>query len=174
MNDRAFQMLEKLWRRFGGHRADHAAGHQETECMDRIAGIGHQHHVAGCGDRLRHVGEAFLGAQGRDDLGLRVELHAEAALVIGCLGPAKTDNTLGGRIAIGAWLAKRLLELLDHMLGRRQVRIAHAEVDDIGSRIARGRLGPVDLFEHVRRQSANTVEFFHGTKALIEGSGTGI
>ena len=45
---------------------------------------------------------------------------------------------------------------------RRQVRIAHAEVDDVGAGIPRGRLGPVDLFEHVRRQTADAVKLFHG------------
>src|SRR5438270_8934664 len=46
---------------------------------------------------------------------------------------------------------------------RRQVRIAHAHVDDVGPGIARSRLGLVDLLEHVRRQTADAVKIFHGT-----------
>jgi hypothetical protein len=44
----------------------------------------------------------------------------------------------------------------------RQIRITHAEVDDIGASVSRGGLGPVDLLEHIGRQSADAVEFFHG------------
>src|SRR5580698_2312017 len=44
---------------------------------------------------------------------------------------------------------------------RRQIRIAHAEIDDIGAGIACSRLGPVDLLEHIRRQTADAVEIFH-------------
>ena len=47
------------------------------------------------------------------------------------------------------------------MRRRRQVRIAHAEVDDVGAGIARRRLGAVDLLEHIGRQTANAVKFFH-------------
>jgi hypothetical protein len=63
----------------GRHRADHAAGHQEAEGVDRIARVGHQHDVARRGDRLGDIGEAFLRAQRDDDLGVGIELHAEAA-----------------------------------------------------------------------------------------------
>src|SRR5829696_2002612 len=52
---------------------------------------------------------------------------------------------------------------------RRQVRIAHAHVDDVGPGIARGRLGLVDLLEHVRRQTADAVKIFHGTLAPTTG-----
>src|SRR5262245_8085262 len=48
------------------------------------------------------------------------------------------------------------------MRRRRQVRIAHAEVDDIGAPIARRRLGAIDLFENVGRQAPNAVKLFHG------------
>src|SRR5690242_170078 len=44
----------------------------------------------------------------------------------------------------------------------RQVRITHAEVDDIGARIARDSLGTVDLLEHVGWQTADAMKFFHG------------
>src|SRR5262249_29535123 len=46
---------------------------------------------------------------------------------------------------------------------RRQIGIAHAEVDDVGASIPRGRLGPIDLLEHVGRKAANAVKIFHGS-----------
>ena len=166
MHDRALERREEFRRGLRRHRADHAARHQKAEGMDRIARIGHQHDVARRGDRLRHVGEAFLGAERGDDLGLGIELHAEAALVIGGLRAAQARDALRGRIAVGARLAERLLELFDDMGRRRQIRIAHAEIDDVGARIARRRLGAVDLLEHVGRQTADAVKFFHDPSSL--------
>ena len=107
-----------------------------------------------------------------------IELYAEAPRVIGGLRLAQAVDAARGRIAVGARLAERLLELLQHMGRRRQVRIAHAEVDDVGTRVPRGRLGLVDLFEHVRRQTADAVEIFHwsqapGTAGVAGASGGG-
>ena len=171
MDDRALDRLEELRRRLRRHRADHAARHQEAEGMDRIARIRTQDDVAGRGDRLRDVGKAFLRAQRRHDLGLRIELHAEAPLVIGGLGLAQAVDAARGRIAVGPRLAQRLLQLLQHMRRRRQVRIAHAEVDDVGAGVPRGRLGPVDLLEDVRRQAADAVKIFHGSSGSGNRSG---
>ena len=97
MDDGALERREECRRRLGRHRADHAARHQEAEGVDRIARVGHQHDVARRGDRLRHVGEAFLGAERGDDLGVGIELHAEAALVIGGLGAAQARNARARR-----------------------------------------------------------------------------
>src|SRR5581483_10113303 len=81
------------------------------------------------------------------------------------LSLAQAGDAARGRIAIGARLAECFLQLLDHMRRSRQVRIAHAEIDDIGAGIARGRLGLVDLLEHIRRQTADAVKIFHGPRA---------
>ena len=56
------------------------------------------------------------------------------------------------------------------MGGGRQVRIAHAEIDDVGAGIARRRLGAVHLLEHIRRQAADAVKFFH-LPSLLRGAG---
>ena len=129
--------------------------------MDRIGRVGHQHHVARRGDRLRHVGEAFLRAERRDDLGLGIELHAEAARVIAGLGAAQAGNALRGGIAVGARLADGLDQLVDDVLGRGQIGIAHAEIDDVGAGGAGLGLELVDLLEDVRRQPPRAVEVRH-------------
>ncbi len=130
--------------------------------MDRIGRVGNDDDVARRGDRLRDVGEAFLGTERRDDLGFRIELHAEAARVIGGLRAAKPRNALRCGIAIGARLADGLLELLDDVRRRRQVGIAHAEIDDVGAAVARHCFGAIDLLEHIGRQPANAIKVFHG------------
>ena len=66
--------------------------------MDRIARIGHQDHVARRRDRLRDIGEAFLRAERGDDLGVRVELHVEAAGVVSRLRAAQSQIPREARI----------------------------------------------------------------------------
>src|SRR5205085_4685084 len=53
------------------------------------------------------------------------------------------------------------LELLDDVGRRRQVGIAHAEIDDVGAGVARRGLGAVDLLEHIGRQAADAMKVFH-------------
>lgn len=61
-------------------------------------------------------------------------------------------------------------QLVDDSLGGRKVRIAHAEVDDVGPARSRAGLQTVDLFEDVRRQTPDFMKLFHlfphGTAAL--------
>jgi hypothetical protein len=161
MLDRVLQGDEKFRRRLRRNRADDAASHEEAESVNGVARIGHEDDVARRGDRLRHVGEAFLRAQRGDDLRIRIELHTEAALVIGRLGAPQAGNAAGRRITVGSRLADGFLQLLDDMRGRRQVRIAHAEIDDICPGIACDRLRLVDDFENVRGETADAVKIFH-------------
>ncbi len=135
--------------------------------MDRIGRIGHQHDVAGRGDRLRHVGEALFRAERGDDLRIRIELHAEAALVIIGLGAAQAGDALGGGVTVGARLAGGLDQLVDDMLGRRQIGIAHAEVDDVGAGVASLGLEPVDLLEDVGRQALHAIEIRHVSLSFL-------
>ncbi len=92
MEDGALDRLEELRRRLRGYRADHAAGHQKSKRMNRVAWIGTENDVPGRGDRLGHIGKALLGAKRRHDLGLRVEFDAETAAVIGRLSFSQAGN----------------------------------------------------------------------------------
>src|SRR5438105_1975113 len=47
------------------------------------------------------------------------------------------------------------------MRRRRQVGIAHAEVDDVGTAIAGHRLGAINLLKDVRRQPADAIKLVH-------------
>jgi hypothetical protein len=84
------------------------------------------------------------------------------------LRPAKPGDAFGGRVPIDTRLGRGFDELVDHVFGGRQIRIAHAEVDDVGTGVAGGGLEAVDLFENVRRQPLDTVEFEHGPKTRWE------
>ena len=161
MDHRALERLEERGRGVRGHRADHAAGHQKSEGVDRIARVGNEDDVAGRDDRLGDVGEAFLGAERRHDLPLGVELHPEPAAVVRRLGAAQTGDAAGSGIAIRARLADRLLELVDDVERRRQIGIAHPQIDDVGPGIARRGFGAVDLLEYVGRQAPDPEELLH-------------
>ena len=137
--------------------------------MNGVAWIRHQHDIARRSDCLRDVGETFLGTERGDDLRLGIELHAEAAVVIGSLRTTQSGNSARSRVAICARLAERVLELFDHVRRRRQIRIAHAKIDDVRARVAGVRLGLVHLFENVGRQTANAVEVFHRLKTSKDG-----
>ena len=90
-----------------GDVAQGAAGDHEAVGVDGVAGVGDEHDVAGGGDRHGEVGEALLGAEGGDHLGLGVELHPEAAGVVAGLGAAEAGDALGGGVAVGAGAAAR-------------------------------------------------------------------
>jgi len=84
-----------------------------------------------------------------------------------CLGPAQPRDAFGGRVAVGARAACGLDQLVDHMLGRRQIGIAHAEVDDVGAACARLGLQAIDLLEDIRGQALDTIEIRHLEVPLV-------
>jgi len=59
-------------------------------------------------------------------------------------------------------ILRGLDELVDDVLRRRHVRIAHAEVDDVLAPSSRLALEVVDDREDVRRQALDSVELVHG------------
>jgi hypothetical protein len=104
------------------------------------------------------VRQALLGADHRDGLRIRVEVHAVATLVPLGDGGAQVRYAAGSGVAVVARVPRGLADLLDHVRGRRQVGVAHAEVDDVLAGAPR-RLHQVDdLRQHVGRQAVQLVE----------------
>ena len=161
VDQRPLKRDEIVRRRLGRNGPNDAAGNQEAKGVDRIGGVRRQHHVARRGDRLRHVGEAFLRAERGDDLSLRIELHPKSPRVIAGLSPTQAGNSSRGGIAVGARLADGLDQLVDDVFGRREVGVAHAEIDDVCPGGAGLGLELVDLLKDVRRQAPHSVEFRH-------------
>ena len=75
--------------------------------------------------------EPLLGPDGGDHLGLGVELDAELAQVEVGDGAAQLGDAPGGRVAVVARVVDRLGQLLHRHVGRGQVGVAEAEVDDV-------------------------------------------
>ena len=157
----------------GGDVAEGAAGDHEAVGVDGVAGVGDEHDVAGGGDRHGEVGQALLGAEGGDDLGLGVERHPEAAGVVAGLGAAQAGDALGGGVAVGAGASDGFYKLFNDVGRRRHVRVAHAEVDDVHALGPVFRLQPVDLGEDVGRQPLDAVEFLGHDRRELYGRGGG-
>jgi hypothetical protein len=138
------------------------AGDDEAEGVDRIAGVGRQHDVARRGDRRGEAGEPFLRSHRHHHFGFGIELDPEAAAVVIGLGLAHAGDARGGGIAVRVGLPRDFAQLVDHMLGRRQVGVAHAEVDDVPPRPACCVPHRVDFGDDVGRQALDAVELvFH-------------
>ena len=92
-----------------------------------------------------------------------IDGHAEAPLVISGLRLAQAGDAAACGVTVRVGLARDLAELVDDVLGRRAVGIAHAEIDDVlAARPGRG-LHRVHFGEDIGRQALNAVEIrVHG------------
>ena len=107
------------------------------------AGSGHSTTSPGPIVIEHEVREALLRADHRDRLGVGIELDAVAALVPLADRGAQVGDAARRRVAVVARVARRLADLLDDVRRRRQVGVAHAEVDDVLAGAARGHASEV-------------------------------
>ncbi len=165
---RAVDGAQHLIIRRGGDGAHRSTRDDEAELMDGIRRVWHQNRVTRGGDGGGEVGEALLGAQRGDHLRLRVQLHAEAALIIGRLGAAQPGNPLGGGIAVAARVLHRLHQLGDDVGRRRAVGVAHAKIDNVLRASSRLGLGGIHFRKNIRGQAAYAVKLFGHFKLGLE------
>ena len=146
----------------GRDRTDRRPGDNEAEGVDRVARIGCKDHVARRGHRRRHARKALFRAHRDDHLAFGIEFDSETAGVIVRLRLAQPGDAFGLRIAMRIGLLRHLAQLVDYVLRRRQVGIAHAEVDDIPARLACRVAHRIDFGDDIGRQALDAVEFvFH-------------
>ncbi|MNN32484.1 hypothetical protein D3C81_1462060 [compost metagenome] len=135
--------------------------------MDRIAGIGHQYRVAAIQRGQHQVRQAFLGADGDDGLGIRIDLDVIAlAVPVRDRAPQPRD-ALGRGIAVRVGPLRRIGELGHDMRRRGAIRVAHAHVDDVLATAAGGHLQLGGDVENVRGKTIDARE-----AALAGGSGS--
>jgi hypothetical protein len=101
------------------------------------------------------VREAFLRADGDDRLGVRVQLDAVAAPVPVADGLSQPGNPARDRVAVRVLALRRLHQLVDDVLRRRAVGVAHRQVDDVLAAPARRHLQLVGDVEDVGRKPLN-------------------
>ena len=145
-----------------GHRIGLGAGHQCTRDVHRVARVRSQHDVARIDERERHVADAVLGAERRQDLGLRIEPDIESIAVPVGDRAAQLGQAEVRRIAMVVGVRRGLLQDADDPLGRRQVGIADAKRDDIDPRALLLLDLAVDLGEEIWRYQAQSP----GTRGL--------
>ena len=138
--DRVLELGEEVDVRRHRHLADVGAGDDRAVDVDRIARVRHQHRVAAAERGEREVRDPFLRADRDDRLGLRIELDAPAPLVPVADRAAQARDALRHRVAVRVGPLHGLDELVDDVLRRRAVGVAHAEVDDVLAAAARGHL----------------------------------
>jgi hypothetical protein len=109
---------------------------------------------------------AILGAQGRDDLDLRLEVHPPLTLVEVRDVLAQVEEALGDRVPLVPFEPRGLGELVHHDLGRGIVGVAHGQVDDVDPVAAEAVLPRVDLAEEIRRQPVHPAR---GHRGQVDG-----
>ena len=141
-----------------GHLAHVGAGEERAPDVDRVRRRGHQRGVPRADEHPHEVREALLGADGRHHLGLGVELDGELAPVeVGDRAAQLGDAPRGG-VAVVARVVGGLGELVHRHVGRGQVGVPEAEVDDVTAGSPRRRLQVVDRGEDVGRQPVDPAE----------------
>ena len=149
-----------------GDADDVGSGDDGAVDVDGIAGIGDEHGVARIENREAEMGDAFLGADGDDGFGVGIEVDVVARLVPVADGLAQARNSLGDGVAMGDGLLRRFNHLVDDVLGRGAVGVAHAEVDDVFSAAAGVDLHLAGDVEDVGREALNAAELFHDDSSL--------
>ena len=111
--DEVFELGEEFFRVDDGD-ADHvSAGDDGAVDVDGVAGVGDEDGVARVEDGEAEVGDAFLGADADDGLGVGVEGDVVARLVPVANGAAEARQAAGDRVAMGDRLQHRFDELVD-------------------------------------------------------------
>ena len=96
-----------------------------------IAGIGHQHIVAGVDEGERRVEDALLRAYQRQNFLGRVEVDAIPPPIEAGHGLAQLRRALRGLVAVSRGVVGHLAQLVDGLFRRRHVGAANGQTDDV-------------------------------------------
>ncbi|MCY1441564.1 hypothetical protein D9M71_578830 [compost metagenome] len=138
--NRPFQLGEEVHAGHQGHRAHLGAGDHRAVDVDRVAGVGYEHGVAMVQGGEHQVRQAFLGADGDDGFGFRIDLHVVTVLVPARDGSAQAWNAAGSGVSVGVFTLGDLHELFHDVRRGGAVGVAHGEVDDVLAATACGHL----------------------------------
>src|SRR5580698_2173066 len=105
------------------------------------------------------MGQPFLGADDRNRFGFRVDGNVVLAFIPSGNSPQESRYSLGSRIAVGFLVADNLDQFIHNGLGRRIIRVSHAEIDDILPLVARRQLFGVEAREKIGWEFFNEIGF---------------
>ena len=103
------------------------AGHDRARDVNRVPGVGREHHIAGIDERKRHVADPIFGTERRQDLCAGVELDARPLAVPAGNRFPQLGEAEVGRIAMVGRVGRGLLQNADDPTRRRQVGVAGPE-----------------------------------------------
>src|SRR5262245_16031951 len=138
-----------------------AARDGRGEGMDRVARVGNDYPVARLDQRHHQVREALFRADGRDRLGLGIDFDAVATRVPSRDFDAQIGNASRGRISVISRIARGLDQFVDYRIGRGQIRIAHAQIDNVLAAVARLHFQMIDEGKNIRWK------FFDERKSIV-------
>ena len=141
-----------------GHLTDLRSREERSVEVDGVRRGRNQDRVTGLEQHPHQMREPFLGADGVDDLRLRVEFHPELAQVEVRDGTPELGNSPAERVAVVSRVAGRLGQLLHRHVGRWQIRVPDSDVDDVLAAAAALHLQPVNHGEDVGREVADAAE----------------
>ena len=145
-----------------GRSGDRRAGEARSDAMDRVGRRRHDDGVAGRRQHPHQVREAFLGADRAHDLRFRIENDPKGARIVLGDRVAELRDPAARRVAVIRRLERRLPQLLDGDRGRRDVRVAEPQVDDVPSLAPQVSLQLVDRREDVGRQVVDAIKLHFG------------
>lgn len=155
-----FEAIEEFIGAIERENAGTTLGHDDAVLVNGVTGVGQGDDIAGTDNGEHKVGQTFLGADGGDGFGFRIEFDAPFAFVALGDGKAEVGNAAGDGVAMIAGIAGGLNEFVDDDTGSRSVGIAHAEVDHILLGCAEFCLHFVDDGKNVRGQLGDAVKLF--------------
>ena len=154
-----FHVLEEVLIRSERNRAYIRAGERHRERMDRVGRLGHETRIARRDERPGHVADRFLRAHRAHRFGFRVEHHVVPPVVPVDDRLTQLGDPAARRVAVVPRVLGRFRQLVDDVRRRREIGVAHTEVDDVLAGPARARLEIVDDVEDVRREAIDAAEF---------------
>jgi len=155
------QVFEEILPRREAHVPHVPAGDDHGIGVDRVRRIGNQGDVTGFHDGQGQVRQPLLRADGGDGLGVGVQQDTVTPAVPVADRVPKLGDAPRCGVPVVARVARRLAQLLHDVGGRGQVRVAHAEVDDVLAPRPRLDLQLVHDGEDVGRQPLDPFELFH-------------
>ena len=144
-----------------GHYVTLRSGEHSADAIDRISRVGHQGDVAGVQEAEGGMADALLGPDQGENLGVGVELDAEAIVVPFGYGPAHLRQSVGLGVAVVGRILRCRQQTVDDGLRRGNVRVADAEGHHVGPGGPLGRDDAGDLHEGIGRQFPQTFRKVH-------------
>ena len=105
-------------------------------------------------------GQTFFRPQCDDDFCLGIHIDAKTTAIIIGLCLAQTGDALGCRITVRIGFLRHFAQLVDDVLRRRQIGVAHAEINNVFSDRSRRCPHVIDFSNHIGWQAFDTVELF--------------